>query len=313
MAFKAPSANKTEYTGEPRNFPVPKKGVRKARISLILDLGIQQREDIYELDGKMVAEGTDGAVAKAQKPAPQVAVFADLVGDIVDYGGDIGKQPYRLLLNNNFAGVVKGINFTTVPPKDAKGNLISGKPWTLHPQNLLTKLAKAVDKPEIIESTDIEEMLGAQLMVDVDVTEKASGKNDKDGNEIIYRNVNFKGASKVAAVETEELDEDGNAIEVVPTFADLKTPARCVTFDNAKKEDIQFIRSNLIKMIKLADNYAGSQIQKAIEAWEADKPAQAEAPAEDKVAPAKAAAKPAPKPKAKVVPDFSDMDEDIPF
>lgn len=309
MAFKAPSANKTDYSNEPRNFPVPKKGNRKARISMILDLGIQQREDVYELDGKMVPEGTDGAVAKPQKPAPQVAVFADLVGDIVDYGGEIGKQPYRLLLNNSFGGIVKGINFTTVPPKDAKGKLINGAPWTLHPQNMLTKLAKAVDKPEIIESTDIEELLDAQLMVDVDVTEKPSGKNDKDGNEIIYRNVNYKGASKVAAVETEDLDEDGNAIEVIPTFPALKAPARCITFDNAKKEDIMFIRQNLLKMIKLADNYAGSQMQKAIEAFEADKPAQADAPDANKVAPPKAA----PKPKAKVAPDMSDMDDDIPF
>lgn len=318
MSFTPANANRPDNGGgdyTPRNFPTPNKGPRRARVSLIVDLGTQEREDIHELNGKAVPAGTEGATVKPQKPCQQVAVFADLVNDVVDYGGDIGKAQYRLLLNNSFAGKLKGINFTASPPKDANGKTIEGKKWGFHPQNLLTKLANAVGKPEVIESMDISQLLGQQFIADVDVSEKPAGKNDAEGNPIIYKNVNFKAANKPAPVmkDTGEVDEDGNAIEVeeVPTYAPLKAKPLCITFANAKAEDIQFIRSNIIKQIKLASNYAGSEMQKAIEAYEASK-ATGDAPAEGAVAPAKKpAAKPAAKPKAPV--DNSDMDDDIPF
>src|SRR5437763_16906908 len=99
MAFKPKSTGNGNRNFEPRNFPVPKGGARRARVSLIVDLGTQERDPVWELDGKLVKEGTDGAVEKAQKPAHQVAVFADLVNDVVDYGGDIGEAQYRLMLN----------------------------------------------------------------------------------------------------------------------------------------------------------------------------------------------------------------------
>ena len=159
MAFKPMNQNNSSTEYEPRNYPVPKAGSRKARVSMIIDLGVQEREDLWELDGKVVAEGTDGATCKPQKPCQQVAVFADLVADTVDYGGELGKQHYRMLLNNTFAGKFKGINFVATPPKDAKGNIIVGKKWGFHPANLLTKLAKAVGKPEVIESMDVDECL----------------------------------------------------------------------------------------------------------------------------------------------------------
>lgn len=319
MSFTPENANRPEGagTGVQRNYPTPNKGPRRARVALIVDLGTQEREDIHELNGKAVPAGTEGAVVKPQKPCQQVAVFADLVNDVVDYGGDIGKAQYRLLLNNTFAGKLKGINFTASPPKDANGKTIEGKKWGFHPQNLLTKLANAVGKPEVVESMDISQLLGQQFIADVDVTTKPSGKMDGDGNEIIYKNVNFKAANKPAPVmkDTGEVDDDGNAIEIeeVPVFAALKATPLCITFPNAKAADIQFIRANLIKQIKLASNYAGSNMQKAIEEYEASK-ATGEAPAEGAVAPAeKPKAKPAAKPKEKAPVDTSDMDSDVPF
>ena len=183
MAFKPKQKNTTTTsTFEPRNFPVPKGGARKARVSLIVDLGTQIREPYEDQDGKRVEP----------KPCQQVAVFADLVADTVDYGGEIGKQHYRLMLNKSFAGVVQGINFAFVPPKDAKGNLLEGKPWTLHPANLLTKLAKAVGKPEVATTGDIEQLLGEAFIAEVEVNESEdkNGKKDNDGNIIVYRNVN---------------------------------------------------------------------------------------------------------------------------
>lgn len=311
MSFKPKNANApTNSSGNAGGlFPVPKAGSRKARISQIVDLGEQNRPDIWKKGDTIVNEGTEGAVAQSQKPCQQVAVFADLVADTVDYGGEIGKQHYRLMLNGSFAGVLKGVNFAASPPKDAKGNTIEGKPWGFHPQNMLTKLAKAVDKPEVIESMDISELLNQQFMAEVEVTAKDSGKKDKEGEPIIYRNVNFKGASKVAAVATGEQDENGDDIEAVPEFPALKMEAKCITFANATKEDVKFIRAILIKQIKLANDYAGSQMQKAIEAYEAETGSSTDD------APAKPAAKPAPKPAAKPkAPVVQDEDDsDVPF
>jgi len=299
-----------------RNLPVPKSGSRKARVSLIVDMGVQDREDFEDPKTKE---------KKPQNPCQQVAVYADLVADVVDYGGNIGKQQYRLCLNKTFQGKVVGINFNTVAPKDAEGNLLKGKPWGLHPQNALTKLAKACDMEEITyegnhpESLDISLLLDQPFMAQVEVkeTQHREGKKDKDGNVIVYRNVNYKGAAPVPTMQDPD-DEDN---EIPMPVAALKQKPRCVTFDSATVEDIQFRRPGLIKQIKLANNYAGSQMQKAIEAYEAkmgggsnddagDEP-QEEAP---KAKPkAKEQAKPKAKPASAPVSEFDDADSDIPF
>lgn len=314
MAFKPKNAGNGEPRGgdfEPRNLPTPKEGNRKARVSLIIDIGTQERDDFED----PVTKET-----KPQKPCQQVIVFADLVNDVVDYGGKIGKQQYRLMLNKSYQGVPAGINFTTTAPKDAKGNTIEGKPWGLHPRNALTILAKAVGKEEITyegkhaESLDISLLLDEPFMANVEVkkTPHKDSKKDKDGNLIVYTNVNYKGATPVPTVE----DDDGN--ETPMPVAKLTQPARCITFDSATEEDIQFIRPSIIKLIKQANDYAGSQMQAAIEAYEAknassgsdgdDEQEQEEAPkAKSK---AKETAKPKAKPKA--APD-DDLEDDVPF
>lgn len=302
--FKPKTANKTtsSMNDNPGGlFPVPKAGSRKARVSLIVDLGEQNREDF---------EDEKTGEKRPQKPCQQIAVFADLVADTVDYGGEIGKQHYRLLLNKSFAGDIQGINFTAVPPKDAKGKIIPNKLWSWHPANLLSKLAKAIGKPEVIESMDVEQLLGEPFMAQVEVNEKDSGKEDKDGNPIIYRNVNYKGCAEVP------LDDDDQPLPV----ADLKQPPRCITFDNATADDIKFLRKKLIEMIKLANDYSGSQMEKAIKAFEAKQGAAKAAEPEDddgdeetSVSPPKLAAK-ATKPKTKPAPvEDDDDDSDSPF
>lgn len=308
MAFKPKNANGGSGGSgsfENRNFPVPKAGARKARVSLIVELGVQEREDFEDPKTKET---------KPQKPCQQVAVFVDLVNDVVDYGGDIGKAQYRLMLNKSFGGVVQGINFAATPPKDKDGKTIEGKPWGLHPASMLTKVAKAIGKPEVVTTMDIEALLNGALVVDVDITEKESDKEDDEGNPIIYRYVNAKGLSKVGMRSTGETDDDGNDVEVPDTVAELKQPARCITFDSATKEDIKFLRGNLIKLIKLANDYAGSNMQKAIEAFEAE---QAEKKAEKGEAEEKPAStkKPAAKSTKATKPkaDMSDMDDDVPF
>lgn len=308
MAFKPKDSGNRGNGGnfeDTRNLPVPRAGSRKARVSLIVDLGVQEREDF---------EDPNTGEVKPQKPCQQIAAFADLVADRVDYGGNIGKQQYRLMLNKSFMGEIQGVNFQCVPPTDAKGKRIDGKPWGFHPANLLTKLAKAVgrediavDDPKGKHSLDISQLLNLPFMAQVEVKETESkDKKDDEGNPIVYKNVNFKGATSVPE------DDDGNPIEV----AELDAEPLCITFDDAKPEHIKFIRAGLLKKIKLAKNYAGSQMEKAIQAFEAedggdeqgeqeDKPAEKEKPKATAKKPA-ATKKPAPAP-------AEEEDSDLPF
>jgi hypothetical protein len=255
MAFKPKSnGNGGNYSGVARNFPVPKAGNRPARVSLIVDLGIQTREDFEDPVTKQT---------KPQKPAHQIAIFADLTSDVVDYGGDIGKQPYRLMLNRSFKGVLEGTNFNAVQPRDAEGNAITGKKWTYHPQSLLTKLAKATGidailNPKTDDDLDIEQLLGKALMIGVDVNEKDSGKKDDAGKPIVYRNVNATGYSSVPFFE----DVDGN--EVQATVKPLAIEPLVITFDNVTAETVKFIRADVRRKIQLATNYEGSQMQKVL-------------------------------------------------
>lgn len=240
-----------------RKFPTPKAGSRPARVSLIIDLGTQEREDYKD-------EKT--GETRPQSPCQQVAVFCDLPNDVVDYGGDIGKQQYRLALNKTYAGEFSGINFTAVPVRDADGNMIKGKPWTLPPASILTKLAKATGQLDVIESQDIEQLLDQAFMATVEVKETES-KTVKDdaGNPVKFTNVNFKGCSEVPLVE----DDDGN--EAPMKVKPLTNPAMIITFDEAKPEQIKFIRKSILNIIKLAKNYPGSAMQKAVEEYESGK------------------------------------------
>lgn len=301
MAFRPKNSNTPRSNNSGENtglFPVPKAGSRKARVCLIVDLGEQNRPDF---------EDEKTGETKPQKPCQQVAIFADLVNDTVDYGGTIGKQHYRLLLNKTFAGEITGINFMFVPPKDAKGKIIEGKQWQLHPANLMTKLAKAVNKPDIIETGDIEQLLDCPFMAQVEVKEKDSGKQNDKGEPIIYRNVNYKGCSEVP------LDDDDEPIHV----AELNMEPKCITFQNAKPDDIKFIRKKLIDMIKLANDYSGSNMEKAIKEYEAQQASVNDSDGEqvEQEEEKPKATKPAAKKPAKKEPesDDGDGDEDSPW
>jgi hypothetical protein len=303
MAFKPQKqAGSGSVEREFGPMPVPKAGPRKARVSLIVDLGIQEREPFDDGKGNV----------KEQKPCQQVAVFVDLVNDVVDYGGNIGKKQYRLMLNRSFAGDVQGINFVAGAPRDADGELIPNKPWGFHPASLLTKLCAAVGRKDVAiderkeDSLNIKALLGLPLQVNIEVkeTEDKNGKKDKDGNVIVYKNVNNKGLFPVP------LDDDDNPQEVKA----LETKALCISFDDANVEDIVFIRPALRKMIKQAKNYAGSAMQAAIEAFEATHGLSEGEGSQDEEKPAKQASKPQDKAAAKAAKAaVPDDDEDAPF
>lgn len=237
-------------------YPTPQAGTVDARIALIVDLGTQAREDF---------EDTTTGALKPQKPCQQVAIFADLVDDIVDYGAVIGEQPYRLCLNKTFGGKLEGVNFTPVPSKDGNGKIIQGKIWTFTGTSLLSKLAKATGHEEILggnekDNMDISLLLGEPLMINVEVKETDSGKTNDKGEPIIYTNVSAKGYTPIPIKKGKKLEVE-----------ELRCTPKCVTFDNATVEDVKILRPMVITKIKAALNFEGSQMEKAIKEYELSK------------------------------------------
>jgi hypothetical protein len=317
MAFKPRKTGSS--SNQPREFqelPVPKDGPRPARVSLIVDLGTQEREDF--VDAKT-------GETRPMKPCQQVAIFADLVNDKVDYGGEIGVQQYRLPLYRTFSGDIQGINFQAVPVKDADGNSVKdekGKQkWALPGASVITKLAKAVGKPEVsvqggADGLDIEKLLGLPFMaqVEVNIVEKGEGEDKR-----VYKNVNFKGSSPIPMVPVIGEDGEPTGDEKPMAVAKLAATAKAISFDNATKEDIGFIRYGLRKLIKQALDYPGSAMQSAIEAWEEENlkdgpedSAAAPAPA-PKVAPKPVEKKKATLPKPPAAPETEAEADDAPF
>jgi hypothetical protein len=230
--------------GKPVLYPVPEAGNQAARISLIVDLGTQERDDFVDQKTK---------IATPQSPCQQLVIFADLVDQVVDYGGDIGKAQYRLLLNHTDKGKIQGVNFNAVPARDAEGNTVKGKMWTFHPQNMLTKLAKATGQEQILgkdedNNMDISQLLGQGFYADVSVTqtEDRNGKKDNEGNTVVYTNVNFKGASKPPIIK-------GKPAEI----EDLQVTPMILNHENVTKETLVYIRGKVLEMMKKAPEYHG--------------------------------------------------------
>lgn len=265
-----------------------------AYVSLIVDLGIQPRDPF--VDKKTLEE-------VEQEPCHQIAILADIPEQTVDYGGQIGEQPYRLSLNDSFKGVLKGFNFYAVPPRDADGKIISGRPDEFHPTNGITKLATATGRKDVITSLDVSALLGQWFMAEIEVKEQTdkNGKKDKDGNPLVYKYVRYKGGSSIP-----------RAMRALIT-APVHTPL-LVTFDSVTEETVKWLRADLRRTIKQAINYAGSNMEACIKAFEArhglSDGTQAAAAGAAKPPALPAAPKPATAPTGGGV---ADMDDDIPF
>ena len=198
---------------------------------------------ITEQGGKYIVN----AQVRQPKDRQEIAVFADLVGNVVNYGGEIGDKPYRVMLNKSWKGEIRGLGLSVVPPQN-KGGV-----WTFAPNSMLTELAKVTRQNTITDGTvkndlnNIGLILGKSLMVDVVKTE--------DGDKVY---VNVKGISSVPSQLAKLIDYS------------LVTPVG-ISFDEVTVESLQAagIRGSIIKKIKQANNYQGSKMQKAIEAYEA--------------------------------------------
>lgn len=197
-----------------------------------------------------ITEQGDKFIVNAQVRQPkdrqEIAVFADLVGNIVDYGDEIGKKPFRVMLNKSWKGEIRGLGLTVVPPQ-------SGNVWTFSASSMLTELAKVTRQNTITDGSvkddlnNIGLILGKSLMVDIVKVE--------DGDKVY---VNVKGISSVPSALAKMIDYS------------LVNPVG-ISFDDVTVESLKAagIRGSIIKKIKQANNYQGSKMQKAIEEYEA--------------------------------------------
>lgn len=255
-------------------------GTQPARVSLIVDLGIQKRakgvsyenkDDItivdtederealmdeaeeligeYTFNKNNLGDWDDAADGKFSVPfriydkkdAQEIAIFADLPDtEVVYVEGEEPKQ-YRIMLNPSFKGEIGGFALTAAKPKK------EGDPWTFGPTTKLAQLAKATGHDEILDggehNQDIGRVLGEPFLIEVE--KKGSFINGKK-----YMKV-MKG------MVVSELDNDPVGI----------------TFDNATVELLEAakLRKGIIDKIKAATNYEGSAMQEALEAMEANR------------------------------------------
>lgn len=276
MAFKPPKSNvssESSFNWNAINKQV-RGGSRPARISLIVDLGIQHRDNFTEPyvkgstkheealtnKGAFLTEDDKGKtiINVPRTDVPQVAVFADLTSDVVDYEGDIGKQPYRILLNNSYRGDVKGIDFNGSYSYDEKGNILKDKGFTFHAQSPLHKLSKVTHQNQIIsgsgdDNMDVEQLLAQPFMAQITKVE--------DGDKCY---INYKGCAEVPMIPSDPSDPDSD--EVMMTVKPLVCKPMLITFTDVTEESIKFVRGDIAKKIKQAVNYEGSAMQKFLEA-----------------------------------------------
>jgi len=242
-------------------YPEPKKaGTQFGRVSLLIDLGTQEREnfvDVYnennddhkkwlEKGWATIVEG-DGkrtgktCISKKLQPTETYAVFVDLVSSTVDYGGDIGEKHYRYMLNPVYQGDVKGFPLSCAPAKKA------GELPTFQPNSVFYELALACGQHGVIgkgtpeENTDIELLLDKPLLINITVDKNVVGDRT-------YVNVKHKGLTEIM----EGMD--------VPQ---LLTTAQAITFDNATVESVKFIRKDVREKITHAIDFKGSNMEKA--------------------------------------------------
>ena len=351
MSFKPQSNKPSDDNVDRKPFVaiVPEDGLQAVQVGMLVNLGMHKKLPKFAKDNagkrEQDEDGNDKIIwpKEGDKGMEQrVGVYVDLLTQTHDYGGDIGVKNIRLPLHQVSRGMSEGLNFTTVAPRDPDGNYIKGKPWTLAPASAWCKIAAVVkdDKGEKVSDTmlradyknkdhnNVQMLLGKPFMYNVEVK-----KTEKDGNTY----VNTKLKSPVPLMK---------GMKTEPALVG----AVSISFDD---EDLLEAREDLggvskfallrvadLRRIVLAADYVGSNMQKAIqEEFDEDelvakaKEIAAKIIETDKdlieiyakfpngpeggetATPAEATkTKPsAPKKPERPAPNFSDMDDDIPF
>ena len=229
-------ADKEGYTEQPEEVDATQE--------IISANNLEVGAEIYKLDFRIVTP----------KPREEVIYAADLVDMTVEYVEGEEPKQYRVWLNQQdfMTKQMKGFSAKFARP------MKEGGLWTFHPQSMHTKLAEATGNTSILEDGndfgDLSLLLGQPF--GIPTTQKATTSKGKD-----Y--VNLKIGTPVRLSK--------KALKVGITELDCTPEA--ISFEDVTVEQLENIMPNrlVIAKIKTAINYEGSQMQKAIEEWEANK------------------------------------------
>ena len=287
-------------------------------ISGVIDLGLQAQEDAkMEWKGDEASEAEELAKNPEQyfetlpndkgvptrykrwkvKPCQQVALTVDFPNVMLNQGQFFGDEdakehPLRMLLNGEF--YIKDIGKVVGKPYNIKENRNDDGSWSFKSNTQLHKLAAATDvldekgrfKPHMIGK-----LLGKAALFEVHV----HLQEGKDGKQ--YLNEKVKLSGQVPDMMVPMIPELAPEYIYGVNFKGVQDP-----------KILKQLRQSVINTMKLAQNFEGSDIQKALETLgngKVDTPVKQGIPTQ--VEP-KAQKKPSPQP----APDFDDL-EDIPF
>lgn len=345
MAFKPKNLNQNSNDNadkKPFVAIIPEDGLAPVQVGMLVNLGLHKKLPKFAKDSSGKREQDENGndkiiVPKEGKDIEQkVAVYIDLLSQTHDYGEEIGVKNIRLPLHNVSRGMSEGVSLTTVAPRDPDGNYIKGRPWLLASNSTLYKIAGVVKyedgkkvsdvifKPDYKNPklNDIGELLGKPFMFNVEVK-----TTEKDGNTY----VNTKLKSPVPLMKGITAEEPLMAAISI-SFDDEDLLEEKEELGGACKMDL--LRAADLRKIVLAEDYEGSNIQKAIQEREDEAgllkkakeiakaiiendkeyaevlaqlasrgdAGESDAPAEEK-----------PKAEEKAPVNFDDMDDDIPF
>jgi hypothetical protein len=312
---------------KPRVYPVPRAGTRPARISLIVDLGTQEREPfesnfentseqnktIEERGATVVEKGGKKILCVPQKPIRQVVVFADLTADVVDYGEGLGMKPYRLMLNKSFMGDITGTTFAGMYPITQDGLDLKGA-FTFHSNSILSKLSKIMGVSDRMlsgkgpDNMNVDLLLNGPFMASIEIkTNESKTAKDDEGKPIVFTNIHFRGASLAPMIP----GPDGDEIPYPIPDVDSETQPMSITFDSVTEDNAKFIRADVKRKIMKAQNYGGSKMQEVFVATGFDTVSgdtARSAPVQTPEAPVQA---PIQQPQAPE--GMDDFDDDVPF
>lgn len=181
------------------------------------------------------------------KPCQEVAIFADSPECEVEY---VEGQPvqYRHMFNKQFKGEVTGLKFRASAPQG------KSKLWTFSPKSLLADLATKTGHEEIIsegdDNMDIDLWLGAPVRLNV----------TKKGD---YPRFTVNKLGKRELKDAEKLLEK---LEIEPMT---------ISFEDDVDELVEKLREaklryGIIKKMKQAENFEGSNMEAALKILEAE-------------------------------------------
>lgn len=290
-------------------------------VSGVIDLGLQKQEDAkMQWSGDAASEAEELAKNPNQyfetlpdekgvatrykrwvvKPQRCAAITVDFPGTLVNRGkffdeDGVGEElPYRGLLNNEFG--LKGVGKVVGKPYSLREQRNDDGTWSLKNNTILFKLAQATGQLQNgnFKPGMLGDLIGQAAMFNVHVF-----LNEHAGKHYLNEKLSFNGPVPKMMQN------------MIPTLDDKFM--YMVNFKGPQDlEVLKTLRASVINTMKLAEDFEGSDVQKAL--IEIGKIKAGEGSGTQESAPQQAtpqASRPAAEPQAPI--DFDSFDDDIPF